>query len=317
MNLVFTIDQDRTMENRAHERLTLRMGGIEEFVRVAELKSFVRAAESMGLSTSGVARSVRILEKRVGVRLLNRTTRRVSLTDEGAGFYLRCKRLLMDFEEAESELSSAQTQPQGVLRVDLPVAYGRLVILPYLGEFLRAYPAVQVDFRLNDRYVDIVDEGIDVAVRAGHLPDSGLIARRIGRMDMATFASPTYLERHGIPSHPNDLAQHHVLRFVFPNGQLQKLKFGRDDVLVELEPSSSVIFNHSEALTDAAIQGIGIVQVPKFHATAALHNHQLVPILSDWEVEGNPIQIVYPQNRHLSSKIRVFVEFFQKVLQKQ
>jgi LysR family transcriptional regulator, regulator for bpeEF and oprC len=317
MNVAFTIDRHRTMENRAHERLTLRMGGVEEFVRVAELKSFVRAAESMGISTSGVARSVRMLEQRVGVRLLNRTTRRVSLTDEGAGFYLRCKRLLMDFEEAESELSSAQSQPQGVLRVDLPVAYGRLVMLPYLGEFLRTYPAVQVDFRLNDRYVDIVDEGIDVAVRVGHLPDSGLIARRIGSMDMATFASPTYLDRHGTPSHPDDLAQHHVIRFVFPNGQLQKLKFGRDGLSIELEPASSVIFNHSEALTDAAIQGIGIVQVPTFHATTAVQNHQLVPILSDWVLEGSPIQIVYPQNRHLSSKTRVFVEFFQRVLQQR
>jgi LysR family transcriptional regulator, regulator for bpeEF and oprC len=305
------------MENRAHERLTLRMGGIEEFVRVAELKSFVRAAESMGVSTSGVARAVRMLEQRVGVRLLNRTTRRVSLTNEGAGFYLRCKRLLMDLEEAESELSSSQSQPQGVLRIDMPVAYGRLVMLPYLGEFLRAYPSVQVDFRLNDRYIDIVDEGIDVAVRVGHLPDSGLIARRIGTMDMATFAAPTYLDRHGIPSHPNDLAQHHVIRFVFPNGQLQKLKFGRDDLSIELEPASSAIFNHSEALTDAAIQGIGIVQVPDFHATAAVRDRQLVPILSDWCVAGNPIQIVYPQNRHLSSKTRVFVEFFQRVLQQR
>lgn len=305
------------MEVRPSKRFTLRVSGVEEFVRVAELKSFVRAAESMGLSTSGVARSVRLLEKRIGVRLLNRTTRRVSLTDDGANFYLRCKQLLMDFEEAESELSLGQVQPQGWLRVDLPIAYGRLVILPHLGEFMKAYPAVQIDFRLNDRYVDIIDEGIDVAVRVGNLPDSRLIARRVGSMDMGTYASPDYLKQYGKPLHPNDLTKHNVFGFVFPTGQLLKLKFGQNQELIEFEPKGSIIFNNSEAMVDAAIQGLGIIQAPRFHATIAVKNRQLIPILSDWSITGHPIQLVYPQNRHLSSKVRVFVEFFARLLQEK
>jgi LysR family transcriptional regulator, regulator for bpeEF and oprC len=314
---MFIICLKDPMEVRPSKRFTLRVSGVEEFVRVAELKSFVRAAESMGLSTSGVARAVRLLEKRIGVRLLNRTTRRVSLTDDGANFYLRCKQLLMDFEEAESELSSGQVQPQGLLRVDVPIAYGRLVILPHLGEFMKAYPAVQLDFRLNDRYVDIIDEGIDVAVRVGNLPDSRLIARRIGSMDMGTFASPDYLKRHGTPLHPNDLTKHNVLGFVFPTGQLLKLKFERDRELIEVEPKGSAIFNNSEALMDAAVQGLGIIQIPHFHTTVAVRNHQLIPILFDWDASGHPIQLVYPQNRHLSSKVKVFIEFFQRLLQEK
>jgi LysR family transcriptional regulator, regulator for bpeEF and oprC len=297
-------------------RFVQRAAGIEEFVHVAEAKSFVRAAEGLGLSTSGLAKSVRLLEDRLGVKLLHRTTRKVSLSDDGQAFYLRAKRMLIDFDEAESALSQAAAEPQGSLRIDLPIALGRLVLLPHIVSFAQHHPRIRLDCRFNDRYVDLVDEGIDVALRVGELADSSLIAKPLGRITFGTYAAPRYLKQHGTPRHPGDLQQHDLLAFVFPTGRLLPLQFERGEERIDFEPASArAVFNNGEAMTDAAVLGLGLAQVPDFHAQAAVAAGQLKPVLTGWTSKGNPMQLVYASSRHLSAKVRAFVAHVSAAMQ--
>jgi LysR family transcriptional regulator, regulator for bpeEF and oprC len=299
-------------------RFVQRAAGIEEFVRVAEAKSFVRAAEGLGLSTSGLAKAVRLLEDRLGVKLLHRTTRKVSLSDDGQAFYLRAKRMLIDFEEAQSALSQGAAEPQGNLRIDVPIALGRLVLLPHIVSFAQRHPKIRLDCRFNDRYVDLVDEGIDVAVRVGELADSSLIAKPLGHFSFGTYASPHYLRQRGKPRHPDDLRQHDLLAFMFPTGRLLPLKFERGEEHISFEPvSARAVFNNGEAMTDAAAMGLGLAQVPDFHAQAAVAAGQLKPVLTGWASKGNPMQLVYASSRHLSAKVRALVAHVSAAMQPQ
>jgi LysR family transcriptional regulator, regulator for bpeEF and oprC len=294
---------------RKHLSLSQRIAGVDEFVRVAEHKSFVRAAEALNVTTSGVARAVRLLEERLGVKLLHRTTRRVNLTEDGQAFYASAKRITADFDEAASALARASVVPQGTLRVDMPIAYGRLVMLPHLVSFMAKYPQVRLESRFNDRYVDLVEEGVDVAVRIGTLNDSSMVARRVGAMCYGTYACKDYLRQHGEPKHPNELQDHSLLAFVFPTGKTLSLSFERGDERVAFSPDAArATFNNGEAMLEAASLGLGIAQAPDFHATAFLKNKTLKPILTDWQATGHAIQLVYPSAKHLSAKVRVFVD---------
>ncbi|QDQ25510.1 LysR family transcriptional regulator [Chitinimonas arctica] len=291
------------------ERFSQRVAGLEEFVRVAEARSFVRAAESLNLSTSGIAKAIRQLEARLGVRLLNRTTRQVSLTDDGATFYARAKQLLSDYADAEAELSAKEAL-RGLIRIEMPVVYGRLLFLPHLVKFLDRHPALRVDVRMSDHFVDLVAEGADLALRVGTLDSSDLVARPLGHVHLGTYAAPDYLARHGQPSHPDELAGHRLLAYTYPSGRVRKLLYQQAGKPMLIDALDAVaLFNNGEAWTDAAMAGLGIAQLPTFHASAGVAAGKLVPILQGWDATDIPIHLVYPSRRYLPARVKALIDF--------
>ncbi len=225
------------------------------FTRVAERGSFGQAADELDISRAAASGHVAALEKHFGVRLLNRTTRRVSLTAEGADFLRRCRRILDEVQDAEETLRGSRSKPQGLLRVDVPVAFGRYLLLPALPDFTRRYPAIELDIRLNDRIVDLVAERVDVAVRVGGLQQSGLVARRVAQVNIVTCASPTYLADHGEPQTPDDLAQHRLLGLTPPGGGSPEWTYPAPYTPRRLKLHFAMQFNAAEAPIIAAHGG--------------------------------------------------------------
>lgn len=294
-----------------------KFSGVTEFVATVEAKSFVSAAQRLGVTTSGVSKAVSRLEARLGVRLLNRTTRSLGLTEEGGEFYQRCRRVLAEFEDAQSAVSQASVRPQGRLRVDLPPALGRIVIVPVLGRLLELYPELTVQVALRNRLIDLVEEGVDAVVRVGSQPDSGLIVRVIGAAQLMTVAAPGYLERWGEPSAPEDLARHTCLNFLSPRtGRPREWRFARAGRALALAVPSRFEMGGSEALVDAASAGAGIVQVYDFAASRAVAAGLLVPILKKHAPAAEPVSVLYTQTKHVSPKIRAFADFMATLFRK-
>jgi DNA-binding transcriptional LysR family regulator len=283
--------------------------GISAFVRTAEALSFVAAGRALGISASAVGKNVAKLEESLGVRLLHRTTRRVALTDEGMLFYERCRRILDDLRDAEAMLSHAARKPRGRLRVSLPTI-GYRFLLPVLPEFKQRYPEVELDLDFNDRIVDVVEEGLDAVIRSGELTDSTLMSRRLGPFSFVLCASPQYLERNGSPRIPEDLERHDCLRFRFPTtGKLQDWSFTDVDAANQIRLSSALTCNNMEALRAAAIDALGIAYMPDFLARDAIISGVLRTVLDEYLANPGQFSILWPSNRHLSPKLRVFVDF--------
>jgi LysR family transcriptional regulator for bpeEF and oprC len=291
-------------------RLIQQITGIEEFIRTAETRSFVRAAESLGLTPSGVSKAVRLLETRLGVRLLHRTTRSVSLTDDGAAFYERTVKWLADLEDIQGGLSVGDADLHGMVRIDMPVTYGRVLFMPFLATFLERYPKVTVDVRMNDRYVDLVAEGVDLAIRIGDLDDSELVVRPLGRVKFGTYMCVRCMQTYGTPEQPADLSSHRLISFVHASGRAKKLQYIRDGQEIDIDATRAVVsFNNGEAMTDAVIAGIGIAQLPVFHAREALDAGLIAQVLNGWDADGPAIQLVYASRKHLSRRVRALIEF--------
>ena len=290
-----------------------RITDIIAFVRVADARSFTTAAEQLGLSRSAMGKSVARLEDRLGVRLLHRTTRRVTPTDEGEVFYERCVRILADLKEAELAMAHRSGRPRGRLRIDLPVSFGRLHILPLLHRFMEDWPDVVVNVTFTDRYVDLIDEGIDLAIRIGGEDDSRLVARTLAPHRLVTCATPDYLAVHGTPQTPADLAGHSCLAFAHAGRPVDwHFKAVPND-----GPASDVrtvpvhgrfCASNAEALRDAALAGYGIGQLAMFLVGDDLRTGRLIPVLENHTVNGSPIRAVYPTGRHLSPKVRRFID---------
>ena len=280
------------------------------FVRVAERQSFVRAAADLGITQSGVSNAIARLEAQLGVRLLARTTRRVGLTEDGAAFFERCRQILSDLEEAELVLKDARVRPAGRLHIDLPVSFGRLKVMPLLGAFQKAYPEVNLAISFTDRYVDLVDEGIDAAVRFGPLQDSSLIARRLTEAPLRLVATPAYLATHGRPKTPDQLGAHNCLSFIQRDTRMVRpWRFVRNGTEVAYTPAGSMSFTDGAAVADACKAGYGIAQLRGYFIDAALARRALEPLLEKFEPPADPIWVVYPQAQHLSPKVRVFIDF--------
>lgn len=289
--------------------------GVEEFVRTVESKSFVNAATSLGLTASAVSKSVARLERRLGAPLLVRTTRSLGLTPEGLRFYERCKRLVGDFEEARTELGSARGQVSGVLRLELPTSLGTMVVAPALPRFSAQHPALRLEVSFSERITDLAAEGIDLAVRIGHLPDSSLIARQIGAFDLITCGAPAYWRQAGVPARPEELGRHTALHFYFPqNGRLLEWRFERGAERIAVPVPGNLRFNHGEALLMAAVQGAGVAHLPDFIVRSAVERQLLKPVLKAWRSPGAPISVVYPQHRQLSTKVRACADFLASLL---
>jgi len=284
-----------------------RIEDILAFVRAADARSFTVAAEQLGLSRSTIGKRITRLEARLGVRLLHRTTRSVTLNDEGAAFYDRCVEILQALEAAEAAMVARSISPTGRLRIDVPVSLGRLQVLPVIHAYMRQWPMVSVTVSLNDRYVDLVDEGIDVAVRVGGMVDSRLVSRAIAPHRLVTCASPDYLERRGMPQTIDDLASHECLTFQH-GGRVAEWRFAVDGTRQMIPVSGGLCATNAEALRDAAVEGLGIGQLATFLISNELRDGRLVPILANFAAEGEPLSVVYPARRLLPPKVKAFVD---------
>ncbi len=285
------------------------LGSIALFVRLADTRSFSVAARQLGMSVPGASKSFARLEARLGVRLLNRTTRKVSLTDDGEAFLQRCRQILLEVQEAEDVLSSRRVSLAGRLRVQMPVGFGRVVVLPALPRFLAAHPQLSIDIDMSDRVVDLAEEGIDVSLRIGEVPDSRVIARRIWSIRFVACAAPDYLARRGTPATPEDLLSHDCLPYWLPRaGRYRPWLFARDGVALPIAVSGRLNINNSEALIDLAVAGAGIVFVSTFLAAQAVDAGKLRVVLDDFATEGPPVSAIYLPSRQLSSRVRAFVE---------
>jgi len=286
------------------------------FVRAAQNRSFSVAARQLGISPSALSKSVQRLEERLGTRLFNRTTRRITLTEDGAEFYERCRQILDEIAEAELALSKARSTPTGTLRISLAMAIARLHIVPALTSFTERYPDLKLDISLSDGMVDLIESGIDAVVRVGEGPDSRLIMRRLAMARYVICAAPSYLARYGEPQTPEELESHNCINFVSPRtGRAFEWFFQRDGEEFSLPIEGRLRFDHAEAQLAAAIGGAGIIQVHNYIAGAAIANGELKPVLKHFApTTGSPIAVVYPQKRHLSAKVLAFVDFMSELM---
>ncbi|MGF1609540.1 MAG: LysR family transcriptional regulator [Kiloniellales bacterium] len=281
---------------------------LEVFVRVVQAGSFSAAARELGLTPSAVSKQIARLEDRLGARLLNRTTRRVSVTEVGSAFHERGQRILADMAEAEQAVLDLHGAPRGTLRVSLPLAFGRLHVVPLIPGFLAAYPEVRVDLAFNDRFVDLIEEGIDVAVRVGELADSSLIVRRLAANRRVVCATEDYLARHGTPRTPADLTRHNCLTYAYRQMRNDWRFCGTDGKAQTVRVSGNLESNEVEALRSALLAGVGIALVPLWMAGPDLASGRVVEVLRDYHVPDSAIHAVYPPGRHLSPKVRAFVD---------
>ncbi|WP_050476665.1 LysR family transcriptional regulator [Herbaspirillum rhizosphaerae] len=290
-----------------------RLQAMEVFVRVAELGSFSKTAEQMGLPAATVTNAIQSVEKRVGVRLLQRTTRKVTLTDDGAAYLERCQRLLAEFQDVENLFD--REQPQGIVRVDLPERLAHKVVIPQLPAFFARYPDIRLKLNASDRFVDLVGEGVDCVVRVGILSDSTLIARSIGAMEQITYASKDYLDRHGRPRTLAELDKHMMINyFSSRTGRDLPWEYMQNGELKTLKLQGQVSVASSEAYMACCLAGLGIVQAPRFGVEDLLEQGVLEEVLPAFKPPPMPVSIVYSHNRHLSPRVRAFVDWLAEML---
>lgn len=295
---------------------TMQLASIELFCRAAEAGSFTAAAESLGLTPAAVSRSVARLEQRLGVRLFARTTRQMALTDEGRLYHAHCTLALAQLHEAAQALSGRQAVPQGVLRISLPTTYAHHRVLPVLPRFQARHPGVQLEIQIANRNVDFVDDGYDVAVRAGVPRDSRLVARQLEEATFGVFGSPAYLRRHGRPKTIADLPSHRCIQFVLPStGRPLPWLFTDEgkDVDVEVQPSLRVFDDVLGCLGHARAGG-GLCQTYHFVAAEALARGELVEVLKPHAGRSRPFSVLYPTQRQMSARVRAFVDFLVQEL---
>jgi LysR family transcriptional regulator, regulator for bpeEF and oprC len=285
------------------------------FMRSAQSGSFSEAARQLGMAPSAVSRAVLRLEDDLGARLLQRTTRSLTLTETGSRFYQCCQQILDDLEAAELEVKQSQAMPMGTLRLDLSFTFGKLHIAPALLQFAANYPDLKLNVSFNDRLIDLVEEGIDATVRIGLSTDSRLIMHHLATARYITCVAPQYLAQYGTPTVPTELLQHRCINFVFPQTRREPTwKFEQDGKLIDLAVDSYLKFDNSEVILEAAIAGAGIAQLPKFIAANAIAQGDLTMILQSYiPAVGLPIAVLYPQKRYLSAKVRVFIGFMTEL----
>lgn len=300
-------------EQIALERLT----GLIAFARAGSLGSFTAAARSLGISPSAVSKSVQRLEQQLGVSLLTRTTRSLTLTAEGAELHERALKLLRDAEEIDQAAKAARGEPTGTLRIATSLPIGLHLIGPALPAFRERYPQVSIDLRLDDRLVDVVEQGIDIAVRIGELADSRLIARRLGPLRLGAYASPAYLARHGTPAHPGELSEHETVNFRYQSsGQIFRWPFRIGGRETDIVPASRIVVDASEAVVAILAAGGGIGVSASFIAAPYVARGELVPILQSFAVERDTINAVWPSSRRNNPAVKAFLEHLREAAER-
>ena len=294
-----------------------RFDAMRAFVRVVEAGSFTKAAETLHMSKTSVTQLVQQLEARLRVKLLNRTTRKVNLSADGAVYYERVVRLLDDLDDAETSLSSAATLPRGRLRVDVPSPLARMILLPALPAFHARYPDIQIDMGVSDRIVDLIGEKVDCVVRGGELTDQSLMARRIGNLQLGVYAAPSYLQRLGTPAHPRELedSQHRIVGFLWArSGKALPYAMHNNDESLHIQGRYVLAVDDGNAYLAAGLAGLGIVWLPDYMSAPHVAQGELVPLFEQWSLEPMPIYLAFPPNRHISIKLRVFIDWVAELM---
>ena len=285
------------------------------FVRVVDCAGFTRAADQLNLPRSTVSEAVRTLEQRLGTRLLHRTTRQVTATQDGLLFHARCQQLIADVDEAEQLFRQSPQALSGRIKVDVPGRIGRLVVAPALPAFLQAYPQIDIELGMTDRSIDLVEGGVDCALRVGPLQDSRLVARSMGQLPLINVASPAYVERHGLPTHPSQLGTHWGVLYASPgNGRVEAWEWRENGVLRSQPLAGRVTVNSAEAYIACCIAGLGMIQIPAYDVRAELAAGSLLEVMPSYRAEPMPMHLLFPHRRHPSQRLRVFVEWLQQVL---
>lgn len=288
------------------------------FRRVVECASFTRAADLLGLPRSTVSSAVQELETRVGVRLLHRTTRRVSATQDGLLLYERCGLLLADVEETENLFRQDSEEIHGEVHADVPGRIGRLIIVPALPEFLSRHTGVSVRLGMTDRAVNLVEDAVDCVVRVGPLGDSGLIARPIGDLPLINVASPAYLERHGTPATPARLSGHFAVNYASPStGRVEEWEWVEDDKTHGMSLPGRITVNSAEAYIAACLAGLGLIQIPAFDVKRHIASGDLVEVMPDHRAAPMPMSLLYPHRHHLPRRVRLFADWLERLLKRE
>ncbi|MBX8484875.1 LysR family transcriptional regulator [Pseudomonas cichorii] len=294
-----------------------RFDAMQAFARVVEAGSFTKAAETLHMSKTTVTQLVQQLEARLRVKLLNRTTRKVNVTADGAAYYERVVRLLADLDDAETSLSRASALPRGRLRVDVPSPFASTILMPALPEFHARYPDIQIDMGVSDRIVDVIGENVDCVVRGGELTDQSLMARRVGDLRLGVYAAPSYLERVGTPSHPRELedSHHRIVGFLWARtGKALPYAMHRDGESLHVHGRYVLAVDDGNAYLAAGLAGMGVLWVPDYMAKAPLERGDLVPLFRDWRMDSMPMYVAFPPNRHISLKLRVFIDWVAELM---
>lgn len=293
-----------------------QLSAMRAFLRVVETGNFTRASAALGMPKATVSNLIQNLETHLQTKLLNRTTRRVMVTTDGALYYERAIQIVAEIDELDGSLSHSHASPRGRLRVEMAGAFADLLVIPRLGDFHEKYPDIHIDLGVGDRTVDYLAENVDCALRGGAPGDQSLIARRIAEIDVLACAAPSYLAAFGAPEHPSDLggAHHCVNYFLAQANRIMPFEFEKDGEKVEVNSRYIVSVNDARSYLSAALSGLGVAPLPRFMATEALASGALVPVLPGWRSEPIPLYIVYPPNRHLSNKVRVFVDWLVRLL---
>lgn len=285
------------------------------FVRVVDCAGFTRAADQLNLPRSTVSEAVRTLEQRLGTRLLHRTTRQVTPTQDGMLFHARCQQLIADVDEAEQLFRQSPQALSGRIKVDVPGRIGRLIIAPALPGFLQAYPQIDIELGMTDRSVDLIEDGVDCALRVGPLQDSRLVARSMGQLPLINVASPAYVERHGLPTHPSQLGTHWGVLYASPgNGRVEAWEWRENGVLRSQPLAGRVTVNSAEAYIACCVAGLGLIQIPAYDVRAELAAGSLLEVMPAYRADPMPMHLLFPHRRHPSQRLRVFVECLQQVL---
>jgi DNA-binding transcriptional LysR family regulator len=284
------------------------LGALSAFVQAADANGFTEAGRKLGVSPSAISKAVQRLEERLGARLFHRSTRSITLTPEGAVFLERCRRILCEVESAEAELTQTQSAPQGKLRVSLP-SIG-VLFMPRFAEFKRLHPQIEMEMDFSDRLVDVIDEGFDAVIRTGEQTDSRLMARKLGSFRKIIVGSPAYFKQAGLPTRPEDLADHACLIYRYPStGKLDRWPLQRDEQAVEVALPTSMVMNTLDPQICLAELGLGLACVPDMAVRRQLETGSLVSVLDDDMQARTTMRVLWPSSRHLSSKVRAFVDF--------
>ena len=296
-----------------------RFDALRVFVRVVEAGSFTKAAQTLDMSKTTVTQLVQQLEAHLRVKLLNRTTRQVKVTADGAAYYERVAQLLADLEDADSSVSRASAQPKGRLRVDVPSPLARILLMPALPAFHARYPEIQLDMGASDRNVDVIRDNVDCVVRGGELTNLSLTARRVGDLALGVYAAPSYLAHAGRPSHPRELegTHHRIVGFLRSSrGTVAPVEMRSERERVEVQGRYVVAVDDGNAYLAAGLAGMGILWLPRYMADAHVKAGELQPLFEGWQMEPMPLYVAFPPNRHVSAKLRVFIDWINEVMAK-
>lgn len=295
-----------------------RFDAMRAFARVVEAGSFTKAAQTLHMSKTTVTQLIQQLEARLRVRLLHRTTRKLSVTPDDAVYYERVIRLLADMEDAENSLSSAAITPRGRLRVDVPSPLARLILVPALPAFHARYPDIQFDMGVSDRVVDLIGDNVDCVLRGGEITDQSLIARHVGDLQIGVYAAPSYLERLGPPSHPRELeiTDHRRVGFLSSRtGKIDPLVLRSESERIEITGSYVLAVDDGNAYLEAGLAGLGVIALPVYMAAAHQARGALIPLFEHWRIAPMPLYLAFPPNRHVNARLRVFIDWIVELMQ--